>query len=424
MSPRFLPSSLLPSATGAFAALLLSVAPRLNAADLASTAAARSPPAKFALSADEAMAQFTQIVSPILEARCYDCHGGDSKKAGLAFDQLTTKEQLLHNPELWLKVLRNTRSHIMPPPGEPAPTATERLALERWITTGAFGLNPAQPDPGRITIRRLNRTEYRNTLRDLIGVDFNAEAALPPDDVGYGFDNIGDVLSISPMRMEKFIEAAITAVNQGVPLDTVAMTTRFTNGNEFLTEDGAQTAERMSYYRAQKSSHRYQIKTAGDYRLQLNTKIDGEATPVDPQHARVRWTADGKEILSKEYKWADADYLQDEFTVHWEPGEHQLTVSIEPVFPELQPLRTKMEYRVLFVNVEGPLEKKQWDHHPNYGRFYSRDRPPEEPAERRAYAREVLARFAARAYRRPVDPKTVEQLVDLAEKTYSVADHT
>src|SRR6185295_8585712 len=114
----------------------------------------------------------------------------------------------LRNPQLWVKVLRNTRSHVMPPPEEPQLTATEQVALEQWITTSGFGLNPAQPDPGRVTVRRLNRTEYRNTLRDLIGVDFNAEAILPTDDVGYGFDNIGDVLSLSPIRLEKFIEAA------------------------------------------------------------------------------------------------------------------------------------------------------------------------------------------------------------------------
>ena len=72
-----------------------------------------------------------------------------------------------------------------------------------------------------MTLRRLNRAEYRNTLRDLIGADFDAEAMLPPDDVGYGFDNIGDVLTLSPMRMEKFLEAAISAVKQAVPPDTV-----------------------------------------------------------------------------------------------------------------------------------------------------------------------------------------------------------
>jgi len=118
-----------------------------------------------------------------------------------------------------------------------------------------------------------------------------------------------------------------------------------------------------------------------------------EAIAVDPQHAKVSWTVDGKEILGAEYKWADADYLTDERTVHWETGEHELAVSIEPVYPELQPLRTKMEYRVLWVTLDGPLAKERVEHHPNYPRFYTRERPPEDPAERRVYAREVLARL-------------------------------
>src|SRR5436190_17461398 len=196
-----------------------------------------SPSAKntAALTEKQALDQYHKVVSPVLESRCYECHVDGKKKAGLAFDNLTTKEQILHNPQLWLKVLRNTRSHIMPPPSEEQPTTAEQQALEQWIKTAGFGLNPDQPDPGRVTIRRLNRTEYKNTLRDLISANFDAEAMLPPDDVGYGFDNIGDVLSISPIRLEKFVEAAMNAVGQAVPLDTVVMSSKMLLGGDFLT---------------------------------------------------------------------------------------------------------------------------------------------------------------------------------------------
>ncbi len=372
----------------------------------------------------ESLAQFKKTISPILQNRCYDCHGDGAKKGGLAFDELATNEQLLHNPQLWLKVLRNMRSHVMPPPNKPAPTAEERRALEQWIVTAGFGLDPRQPDPGRVTIRRLNRTEYRNSLRDLIGVDFDADAFLPPDDVGYGFDNIGDVLSISPMRLEKFVEAAIIAVNQGVPMDSVVMTTKMLVGGDFKTADGTQNAERYSYYKPRTTSHTFKIKTAGEYRLMLNTKLDGEATPVDPQRCRVVWKADDKVFMEKEYGWADMEYLTDTFTFKWEPGDHVVSCDLTPVFPELKPLRTKMEYRLLFAIFDGPLAKEQWEHHPNYKRFYTRDKPPVDAAERRAYAREILGRFAARAYRRPVPPETVEKLVQIAEQNYSLPETT
>lgn len=368
--------------------------------------------------------QYHEVVSPILKSRCYECHGDGSDKAGLAFDALSTQDQILRNPHLWLKVLRNTRSHIMPPADEEQLTPAEQRTLEEWIKTGAFGLDPAQADPGRVTVRHLNRTEYRNTLRDLIGVDFSADTMLPPDDVGYGFDNIGDVLSISPMRLEKFVEAAMAAVNQGVPMDTVVMPTRMLQGDDFLTADGTQNAARISYYKARSTSHTFKIKTSAEYRLMLNTKLDGEASPVDPQRVRVVWKADGKVFLEKEYGWADMEYLTDTFTFKWEPGDHVVSCETTPVFPDLQPLRTKMEYRVLFAIFDGPLEKEKWEHHPNYERFYTRDTPPEDAAERRKYAHEVLSSFVAKAYRRPVASDTVDKLVDIAERNYSLPGAT
>ena len=372
----------------------------------------------------QALAQFQKEVSPILHNRCYDCHGDGSKKGGIAFDQLTTKDQILHNPQLWLKVLRNTRSHIMPPPAEGQPTVAEQAKLEHWIKTGGFGLDPAKPDPGRVTVRRLNRIEYKNTLRDLIGADFDADSMLPPDDVGYGFDNIGDVLSISPIRLEKFVEAAITAVHQAVPLDTVVMSTEMLQGGDFLTTDGAQNAERYSYYQARTTSHTFKAKTAGQYRLMVNTKLDGEASPVDPQHAHVVWKCDGKVFLDKDYAWADMDYPSDTFVFKWDAGDHVVSCELTPVFPELKPLRTKMEYRVLFLVLDGPLEKEKWGHHPNYGRVFTREKPPVSSAERRVYAREILTRFTTRAYRRPAARETVDQLVDIAEKNYSLPGTT
>ncbi len=377
-------------------------------------------------SAEGATAEFKQTVSPILQQKCYECHGDGAKKADIAFDRLTTQDQILHNHELWLKVLRNTRSHVMPPPGETALSAAEQRTLERWIVTGAFGLDPAKPDPGRVTLRRLSRAEYRNTLRDLIGADFDAEAMLPADDVGYGFDNIGDVMSLSPMRMEKFIEAAMLAVHQAVPMDTVVMSTKMLVGGDFISADGTQNAEKYSYYQARTTTHTFKIKTAGQYRLMLNTKLDGEAAPVDPQRCRVVWKADGKVILEKEYGWADMEYLTDTFTFDWAPGDHVVSCELTPVFPELKPLRTKMEYRVLFAVFDGPLEKEKWAHHPNYARFYTREKPPEGKAERRTYAREVLTRFASKAYRRPVAASSpaVDQLVDIAEKSYSLPGTT
>src|SRR5438045_9217486 len=105
----------------------------------------------------------------------------------------------------------------MPREKEPPPSVEERAKLERCIKYSALAIDPKNPDPGRVTIRRLNRVEYRNTIRDLMGFDYKVEDELPPDDTGYGFDNIGDVLSISPLLLEKYMQAAETIVAASVP---------------------------------------------------------------------------------------------------------------------------------------------------------------------------------------------------------------
>ena len=163
-----------------------------------------------------ARTQFRKEAQPILVSYCYDCHGDGMAKGNVAFDELKTDDALL-NHDLWLKVLKNVRANIMPPVKKSRPTAQERKRLEHWIKTSAFGIDPQNPDPGRVTVRRLNRVEYRNTIRDLMGVDFKVELEFPPDDTGHGFDNIADVLTLPPMLLEKYLEAAKTIVAKAVP---------------------------------------------------------------------------------------------------------------------------------------------------------------------------------------------------------------
>jgi len=163
-----------------------------------------------------AAAAFRKDVQPLLANYCYDCHGDGTAKGQVAFDELKTDDALL-NHDLWLKVLKNVRANIMPPVKKAQPTAEEQKRLEQWIKHSAFGIDPKNPDPGHVTLRRLNRVEYRNTIRDLMGVDFRVDVEFPTDDSGHGFDNIADVLTLPPMLMEKYLEAAKTIVAKAVP---------------------------------------------------------------------------------------------------------------------------------------------------------------------------------------------------------------
>ena len=126
--------------------------------------------------------------------------------------------------------------------------------MAHWIKTDVFGSDPQDPDPGRVTLRRLNRAEYRNTIRDLLGVDFNTLEAFPPDDTGYGFDTIGDVLTLPPMLLEKYMNAAEKVVGQAVPVVSETTAKKVITGKRFLGlgNDGGQGHDgslSLSYYK-------------------------------------------------------------------------------------------------------------------------------------------------------------------------------
>src|SRR5262249_15066939 len=150
--------------------------------------------------------KFHKEIRPLLKQYCVSCHDAELKKGSIAFDQ--DDAVLVGNRELWWKVLKMVRADMMPPRNKPHPKSEQIDKLVAWIKTTAFKIDAQDPDPGRVTVRRLNRTEYRNTVRDLLGVNFDTSAEFPADDTGHGFDNIADVLTISPLLLEKYVAAA------------------------------------------------------------------------------------------------------------------------------------------------------------------------------------------------------------------------
>src|SRR6266852_2501569 len=135
------------------------------------------------------------------------CHNEKVRTAGLLLDKADI-ENVPAGAELWEKVIRKLRTGSMPPAGLPRPDKAASDALATYLETSIDRAAAVRPNPGTPTIHRLNRTEYANTVRDLLAVDVDAEALLPRDDAGYGFDNNGDVLSVSPALMERYMSAA------------------------------------------------------------------------------------------------------------------------------------------------------------------------------------------------------------------------
>ncbi|HYP07950.1 MAG TPA: DUF1592 domain-containing protein [Bryobacteraceae bacterium] len=154
---------------------------------------------------------FETTVQPFLAKNCYGCHNTKVRVADLDVQAYKTEDAVLSDRDRWEHILEKIETQQMPPKGSPRPDAADRKAVTEWIQAKFEAADKAaKPNPGRVTARRLNRAEYNNTVRDLLGVDLKPADAFPPDDSGYGFDNIGDALSLSPVLMEKYMTAAET----------------------------------------------------------------------------------------------------------------------------------------------------------------------------------------------------------------------
>ena len=137
--------------------------------------------------ADEPIS-FEKQVRPLLKAHCFECHGEGAKLKGDLDLRIYTDETIAsRDRQVFEKVLKNLQAHEMPPETKPQPSPAERDLITHWVSEFFFPCDCNHPDPGRVTIRRLNRAEYNNTIRDLVGVDFQPADDCPADDVGYGF---------------------------------------------------------------------------------------------------------------------------------------------------------------------------------------------------------------------------------------------
>ncbi|MFO0940343.1 MAG: DUF1587 domain-containing protein [Pirellulales bacterium] len=153
-------------------------------------------------------------VKPFLAKYCAECHTGDEAEAGIDFKHYQTDEALPNERPRWDQVRGMIRIGAMPPSDyDKQPTAEERDLISTWIDRRINNVDcGATHDPGRVTMRRLNNVEYDNSVRDLLGFEGNFSPSLavgfPSDDVGNGFDNQGDVLGMSQLQLEKYMEAA------------------------------------------------------------------------------------------------------------------------------------------------------------------------------------------------------------------------
>jgi cytochrome c553 len=361
---------------------------------------------------------FEKKILPILEDHCYSCHGDGADKGKVSFDNFGSTAELLKQTELWVHVLKNVRSGVMPPARKKRLDDEEIATLESWIKRTPLQLDPLNPDPGRVTLRRLNRVEYRNTIRDLMGIDFRTDEEFPADDTGYGFDNIGDVLTTSPLLLEKYMQAAEVIVSRAVPLENRITPQIYLPASVFTRKHGSELS--ISLYDPADLSASVDITQAGTYRVVLNANVRGSFA-FDPGRANAEWFVDGKRVFQEELKWESGKKLDASVEVKWSPGRYPLRMAIEPRVgkdqkPAGKPGDGPPNVDLIFygATIIGPLEPEFAKRPDNYHRFFTREEVPADNAERMEYAREIIRRFTYRAFRRPADETTVAKLASLA----------
>jgi hypothetical protein len=372
---------------------------------------------------------YAQQIAPLIKQYCVGCHSGGSPAAGISLAGYQSAAAVLKARDTWTRVSSNIASSHMPPEGVPHPNQAQRDRITAWIDGTISKADCQLHDPGRVTMRRLNREEYNNTIHDLLGINLRPADEFPSDDSGYGFDNIGDVLSISPLLMEKFVSAAEKAARAAIVTpETANKPIRYA----CATLPGANSTRlgnMQGHLFTTNTSLGTDITVPVDGTYILRARGFGQQAGPDP--ARMAFILDGKTIST-----VDVPAVQrnpDVYQTHTPitAGKHRYELAFtndyyvpasEKKGPDGKTIRKRAEDRNLFVEYmeiqpDAGVEPQLPPSHKRI--FIAMPNDPTNPAECDACARKIMAAFARRAWRRPVTPDEVSRLaryVDLAAK--------
>ncbi len=370
---------------------------------------------------------FDQVVAPFVQANCAVCHNDQLKTAGLSLTQYRGSESMIRDRDLWEKVIRRVRAGEMPPKGMPRPNAEAVTTVTGWIENQfAIADRTTPADPGHLTAHRLNRVEYDNTVRDLLAVRFKASVDFPADDSGFGFDNIGDVLSVSPVLMEKYLNAATKIANRAIPPDALPKPTRMRFSPEHSPNDDGTALE-----------NRFEFPAEGDYDLRV--AVGGRKEPY-----RIHLLLDGKEIKAADVLVEKDGSRSYEINLHVPYGEHTLAATMETRSPSdaetavserLKAAEEAAYQKAIAAHPEDQKEialQRAVSNPPTYidtlearGPYHALPPPLPESYHRvfacghlpghhtAGCARTDLAQLARLAYRRPVTPEEVNRVTAL-----------
>lgn len=365
---------------------------------------------------------YREDIVPLVKKFCLDCHGPAKQESDVSFHKYKSVELIAQDEKTWKTVIDMLRTGAMPPEDQPQPSQEEREKLIRWIEGTIYHVDcDAPPDPGRVTIRRLNRAEYNNTVRDLLGVDFKPADDFPSDDVGSGFDNIGDVLSLPPLLMEKYLAAAETIAEKTIlatPPVKVAAEKR--EGKTLQGEGAAQLRDnRWAIVSAGAVKGEFTVPRAGEYALRAVASGD----KAGGQSAELEMQLDGKKVKVFSVNTPRDKERPYEIRQRLTPGKHQLTARFINDYYDKDNKDPKERDRNLYVfslEITGPLDIKL-EEYPASHRNLIQQIPGDNISVREA-AEKNLRLLLSRAFRRKATDEEIGRFVSLVEQSVAKGD--
>jgi len=404
-----------------------------------SAAAPQSGSAGHARSASASTAAPPASPRAVLDKYCVLCHNQTAKTAGLQLDTLNLT-QVSDRADVWEKVVRKIRTGAMPPAGMPRPEKTLAASTASWLETELDRAATEHPNPGRPTLHRLNRAEYRNAIRDLLALDIDAASLLPADNAGYGFDNNADALSSSSALTERYLEAAARISQMALgrlrgspPPETIFVPTD--------RDQARRVNDNLPWGTRGGLAFPYYFPVDGEYGFQLRLKqsgaggsfegVSGEKHQVDVSFDDAKvWTTiiGGPEFTKLRGEARDKKVLEAlQFRVPVKAGAHLVQVyfvaktsaMVEDLFdPYLrrEPYRANGQPEISSVTVSAPAINEaatpaQAIDSPSRRRLLVCR--PATPGEEAPCADKIITTLARRAYRRPVSDEDLKVPISL-----------
>lgn len=358
----------------------------------------------------------------VLDRYCAGCHNERLLSGNLALDRGSIDiTRIGAGGDVWEKVLQKLQTQAMPPPGRPRPDAETYHAFAAWLESSLDGVAAADPNPGRPTIHRLNRLEYANAIRDLLGLEVDAEMLLPADDLAFGFDNNADILTVAPGLLERYLSAArklsrLAVGDLAIGSDAVRYPV------STLLEQGERMGDDLPFGSRGGAAIRHHFPLDGEYVIRLALRDGRRAPQVD-----VRIDGARVALLSVDPD-ADAETSEDPLSVRVPvpAGSHVVSVTFpeetftpEGVAPSRLPIWTfstgrgyVQEVGLDSLLIEGPFNPDRvGPGDGGLGDSAARSRifvcTPATEADEAPCANEILATLARRAFRRPVTEQDV-----------------